>query len=139
MYLTFFSYPRTAKLLVTAYQNDSKPEIESLHFIQVVTVWHTKQPQNIEVAASKVRKKIVSLCMTTKKPQKNSICTCQYKLYKKLKLQVWEVVQEHQDQTAGRILQLPFLIFHFSPIFHLLVSGCFFVFNQKNQLCALVR
>lgn len=92
MYLTFFSYPRTAKLLVTAYQNDSKPEIESLHFIQVVTVWHTKQPQNIEVAASKVRKKIVSLCMTTKKPKKNSICTCQYKLYKTLKLQVWKVV-----------------------------------------------
>lgn len=67
MYLTFFSYPQTAKLLVTAYSNDSKPELEGLHFIQVVTVWHTKQPQNIEAAASKVRKKIVSLCMTTKK------------------------------------------------------------------------
>lgn len=83
MYLTFFSYPQTAKLLVTAYPNDSKPELEGLHFIQVVTVWHTKQPQNIEVAASKVRKKIVSLCMTTKEKKKS---TCQDKLYKNLKL-----------------------------------------------------
>lgn len=75
----FFSYPQTAKLLVTAYPSDSKPELESLHFIQVVTVWHTQQPQNIEVAASKVGRKIVSLCVTTQKKKKR---TCQYKLYK---------------------------------------------------------
>lgn len=54
----FFSYPKTAKLLVTAYPNGSKPELEGLHFIQVVTVWHTKQPQNIEAAASKSGRKL---------------------------------------------------------------------------------
>lgn len=72
MYLTFFTYPQTAKLLVTAYSNESKPELEGLRFIQVVAVWHTKQPQNTEAAASKVRKKIVSLCMTTKKKKRQA-------------------------------------------------------------------
>lgn len=41
MYLAFTQCSQRAKLLVAAYPNKSKPELEGLHFIQMVAVWET--------------------------------------------------------------------------------------------------